>query len=102
MFSHNLFVSWPIILKFCREHSCNTALSGTKCQNHWVDEMVVMDEWHVVSVKGTSYIVPAPRKLCPGESKGMTAMLRRLETVEWNEMEPVLCGNVAAISVIIR
>ena len=43
-FAHNLFISNPIVLKFCTEHGSDTAMLSAKFQNNWTTDTDVMDE----------------------------------------------------------
>ena len=57
---------WPIILKFCTEHSIDTAVLCTKFQNNWTAESDVMEEWDLarfefkMSFRQISYIAQHP------------------------------------------
>ena len=42
--AHNVFLSGPIISKFCIEHGSDTAMLCAKFQNDWANEMDVTDE----------------------------------------------------------
>ena len=43
-FAHDLFISNPIILKFCTEHGSDTVVLCAKFQSDWTTQMDVMDE----------------------------------------------------------
>ena len=46
-FAHNLFISYPNILKFCKEHGSYTAMLCVKFQSNWTTEKDVIDERHL-------------------------------------------------------
>ena len=43
-FTHNLILSYQIILKFCTEHGSDTAVFCAKFQKDWIIEANVMEE----------------------------------------------------------
>ena len=43
-FANILFISYPIVLKFCTEHGSDTAVLCAKFQNDWTTKTAVMDD----------------------------------------------------------
>ena len=66
-FTHNLFFSSPIVLKFCTEHDSYTVVLCAKYQNDWATEIDAMDERDFarfefkMSSVGKSCIATSPR-----------------------------------------